>query len=159
MKEIHREIAEDLFSRISMAMTQIGRAVPVYIMILGNNDVFPIIIEQQIDLQEYANIAISVANEYNAEAMILICEQFMVSKQKGDAELQDMLDGKLRASQHPDRKEFLTLMYMDRTGKCESMIAEIHKDLSGTPFTRDFKWIDEAVTSMITPWWTHDSFM
>ena len=43
-------------------------------------------------------------------------------------------------------------MYLDEHNVCESIIAEIHKDPAGTRFTRDFKWIDEAVTNILVPW-------
>lgn len=134
-------------------MTKIGRAVPVYIMILPGNEVYPIVIQDKdISLTEYATMSMNIAEQYQAEAMILICEQYMISKTKDDPELQAYLTGVKRASEDPDNKKFLTLVYMDKSGDCESLIGEIFTDPIGTPFTRDSTWIEDAVTSMIMPW-------
>jgi hypothetical protein len=153
MNEDHKLIAEDLYSKVSMAMTQIGKTTPIYIMVLPGNEVYPIVIQDKdIDLQQYATLAMNIAQEYRAIAMILICEQYMVSKHKDDPEVQAILDGLMRASEHPDREEYLSLIYMDQSGKCESYIGKIHRDPMGTPFTRDSQWIEDAATSMITPW-------
>lgn len=154
MDDKHREIAEDLFSKVSMALTEQGMAIPIFVLILPDDKVYPIIIqsEQEYDIQGYSSIVHDIAGQMNAKAIILVCEQFMVSKSQSDPGLKDLIDGKVRASEHPDRKDYLTLMYLDEQNKCESIISEIHKDPAGTKFTRDFKWISEAVTNILVPW-------
>ena len=154
MNEKHREIAEDLFNKVAMAMTEQGMTVPVFVLILPGDQVYPVIIQsdQEYDVQGYSALVHDIAGQMDAIAIMLVCEQFKVSKQQSDPALKDLLDGKIRASQHPDRKEYLTLMYLDEHNVCESIIAEIHKDPAGTRFTRDFKWIDEAVTNILVPW-------
>ena len=152
MDEQHREVCEDLFNKFSMAMSQTGSAVPIYVMILEDDTVYPIVVNEAIEFQEYAKIALNIANQYDAYAMILICEQYMVSKKTGDADLSALLSGQIRASEHPDREEYLTLVYLDENGESESLIGKIERDLMGTPFTRESKWLQDTVVSVMMPW-------
>lgn len=153
MKETHREIAEELFNKVSMAMTEIGQTVPIFVLILPDDTVYPVIIRgEEYNIQEYALIVNDVAKQMNANAMILICEQMMISRTKDDADLQSLLNGTIKASEHPDSKACLTLMYMEPDGKCESIISDIEMDPRGTLFTRDFKWIQESITNILQPW-------
>jgi len=153
MDENHRQIAEDLFSSVSMNMTTTGKTIPLYIMILPGDQVLPIIVsDPEISIQQYATICTNIAHQQNAIAMMMVCEQFMVSKHKDDADIELLINGVIRASEHPDREEYLTLIYMDQDGVSESIIAKIYKDAAGTPFTRDFQWVKDSVTSMVLPW-------
>ena len=153
MKESHRQIAEDLFNKVSMAMTELGKSVPIFVLILPDDSVFPVVIQGgEYNVQEYAAIVNDVASQMGAAAMMLVAEQMMVSKTSDDADLQALLNGTMRPSEHPDSKPYLTLMYLDDQGTCESIIAEIDRDPIGTPFTREHKWISEAVTNIIQPW-------
>jgi hypothetical protein len=137
-----------------MALTETGKSFPVYILILPGDEVFPVVLsgELDIDMATYAMTANDVAREMEAEAMMLICEQTMIARTNESEDLQDLLDGKLRPSEMPDKEDYLTMMYMFQDGQVESLISKIHSDPAGTRYTRDKKWIKEAVTSMITEW-------
>ena len=154
MKETHRAICERLFDGISMALTETGKAFPVYIIILPGDDVFPIVLagEMELDVASYSLMANDVAREMQAEAMMLICEQVMVSRTNDSTDLQDLLDGTVRPRDMADKEDYLTMMYMFEDGQVESLIAKIHSDPRGTRYTKDKKWIKEAVTNMITEW-------
>jgi hypothetical protein len=152
MDEKHREIAEDLFNKFSMSMTQTGNVVPIYVIILADDTVYPIMVDIPVEFREYSTIALNLANQYNAYAMMLICEQYMVSKKIGDSDLSSLLSGKIKASEHPDREEYLILAYMDENGNSESLIGKIERDLMGTPFTRESKWLKDTVVSVMMPW-------
>ena len=153
MDESQREMIEDLFSHISFALTEQGRISPLYIMILPDGSQMPIIAQGgDLTVEMYASAAHSAAHEMGAKGMIFICEQYMVSKTKDDKELQALLDGQIRPSQHPDAEEYLTLMYMTAIGECESLIAKIHKDPMGTKYTNEREWIENSTTALLTPW-------
>lgn len=153
MKETHKAICEDLFNKVSMGMTEIGRAMPVFLLMLPGDEVFPVILaDMDMTVEGYAQITSNVATDMGAEAVILICEQIMVSREEGEKDLRGLLDGTIRPSELPDKKEYLTLMYVNIDGEINSIIAEIHSDPIGTRYTKDQKWMEEAVTNMIYPW-------
>lgn len=154
MKETHRVMCEELFDNISMTMSETGKTFPVFLLILPGDQVFPIVLggDSELDMASYSMTANDVAREMEAEAMMLICEQIMVARTNDSDDLQDLIDGKVRPRDMADKKECLTLMYMFEDGKIESLISTIHSDPAGTRYTKDKKWISEAVTNMITKW-------
>ena len=153
MDENHREVAETIFSSASMTLTERGAVAPVILLILETEQVLPIVIQGEVyGLYEYSMIANDIAKQMEATAMILVAEQWMVKKKQTDVDLQPLLNGIIRPSEHPDKEEYLTLMYSDGDGTCESLIAKIHKDPSGRKFTRDQNWISEAISNVIQPW-------
>lgn len=153
MDEKYRTISEDLFNKISMAMTEIGKTMPVYILITADDEVLPIALAGvEMDMAGYAQLAVQIAAEMDAKAMMLICEQIMLSRTKDSEDLQDLLDGIKRPSEQPDAEAYLTLIFMEASGECESLIAKIHKDPLGTRYTKDSEWVKDSVTNMIMPW-------
>ena len=76
----------------------------------------------------------------------------MVSKKTGDADLSALLSGQIKPSEHPDREEYLTLVYMDENGDSESLIGKIERDITNLPFTRESHWLDDTVVSVMMPW-------
>jgi hypothetical protein len=153
MEEKHREIVEDLFSKISFALAESGRVPPLFIMVLQDDTVMPIILGQtEIDMIEYASASMEAASDMDAKALILSCEQYMVSRNKGDADIDDLMNGIIKPSEHPDKAEYLTLIYMTSDGDYDSLISKIHTDPRGTRYTADFKWVDDSVSNIIQPW-------
>jgi hypothetical protein len=154
MNENHREIVEDLFSKVSMSMSESGKVIPVFALILGDGSVVPVMITdgQEFSMSDYASMAITAAHNMDAEALMLICEQAMISKKKNDPEIQAILNGSIKPLEHPDKEDFLCIIYMTANGETESLIAKIHTDLVGTRYTVDSKWVDYAASNLLAPW-------
>lgn len=152
--EKHREIVEDMFSKLSMVLTEKGPIPPLYAMILQDDSVVPIVvtIEEGLSLDEYASSAINAAHEANAEALLLLCRQNIVTRTKDDPDVDLLMKGLLRPSQMPDKNEYLTIVYMASDGYCNSIISKIIKDIKGTPYTVDFEWLGGSVTNYMIPW-------
>lgn len=153
MKDVHKQQAEFIFSSISMALTEYGKVFPTYIMIL-DGQLVPVIVAERAEMTliEYEDAVHQAAQHAQPEAIMLICEQWMVSKDKNDPDVQLLMNGVIRASEHEDKKSYLTLIYTNSNGKSESLIAEIESDPAGTRFTRDQSWIKDCVSNMIRSW-------
>jgi len=153
MDEQHKQQAEYIFSSISMVLTEHGKIFPTYIMII-DGQLLPVIVAEkaEMSLVEYEDVVHQAAQQAKPDAMMLICEQWMVSKDKDDPDVQLLIDGVIQASDQKDKKSYLTLIYTDANGNSESLVAEIEADPAGTRFTRDQMWIDNCVSNMIRPW-------
>jgi hypothetical protein len=123
-------------------------------MILQDESVIPIVVttEEGLAFDEYAASAINAAHETNAEALLLLCRQNMVTREKDDPDVDLLMKGLLRPSQMPDKDEYLTIVYMASDGYCNSIISKILKDIKGTPYTVDFEWLGGSMTNYIVPW-------
>ena len=152
MDQNHKELVEKLFTGTSFTLSEGNKIVPTFFMILPDNKLMPVVTTETIALKEYASITIRYADEMNAEALILICEQYMVSKKKYDPILQSILAGKIKPSDHPDRKSYLTVNYMSAIGETETIISEIHSDLKGTRYNREHSWLHSSLTNIMVPW-------
>lgn len=152
--EKHREIVEDMFSRLSMVLTEKGPIPPLYVMILQDDSVVPIVVttDEGLSLDEYAASAINAAHETNAEALLLLCRQNVVTREKDDPDVQLLVNGILRPSQMPDKDEYLTIVYMASDGYCNSIVSKILKDIAGNMYTVDFEWLGGSVTNYMIPW-------
>jgi len=149
-----KEKLEDLFTKISFTITEQGFSVPLFIMHLSDGEMMPVMMSghSEISIEEYASAAMLGASEMNAMALIFICEQYVVSKRKDDVEMQCLLNGTIKPSDHPDREECLTMIYMDKKGKCISLIGKIEKDIRGTKYINETHWTQGSVTNIIQPW-------
>ena len=94
MDDEHREKAEYIFSAISMALTEHGKVFPTYIMIV-DGQLLPVLVAEkgEMSLAEYEEIVHLAAQQTQPEAMMLICEQWMVAKDQNDPEVQLLIDG------------------------------------------------------------------
>lgn len=151
MEKEKRAQLEDLFNTTSLLLAEHGQIPPIY-FIDNDGQMNPVVAAEDVTVDQLASTAISVANEWNAEGVMLICEQSMLAMDKNDPGLKDYLDGVRRPSDSPDAKPALTLTYMSDAGECVSIIAEIHKSPNGIRYVDETKWIDDAATNMITPW-------
>lgn len=155
MIEKHKEFAEHIFTSMEFSLCENGIVPPLYFLILEGDQLLPILISRdsgEVAVQDYANLSLMKANEMDAEAVIFICEQYMVSKKKGDREYEQLLNGFIKPSQYPDREEYMTLIYRHEDGLVRSLISKIYTDPKGTRYTKDRRWIKKGVTNLITPW-------
>ena len=151
MDQEEKEMSEEVFNTVSLVLADKGRVTPMY-LIVKDKMMNPVVGHPGVTTQQLASSAVNVAHEINADAIVLVCEQWMVKMKKGTKEAQDYLDGTKRPSESPDAKSYLTLTYMDKNGKASSLIGKIHTSLNGVNFIRDSEWIDDTATNMITPW-------
>jgi len=144
---------EELFAHISMVLAENGMVFPTYIMILGGQ-VVPVMVnpQEEMSLSEYEGVVNQAAIEMQPDAMILISEQWMVSKHKDDPEVQLLVDGIIKPSDQDDKEEYLVLIITERDGNSNSLVAKIEKDPIGTRFIREQHWIDSCVSNLIRPW-------
>ena len=157
MDESHKKIVEQIFNSVSFTLSEKGK-VPIMFFLIVNKtnqekpELLPIVSVESISTLEYAKIAINTADEMNADAMIMIAEQAVVSKKKDDPSMNAILSGKIRPSEHPDKKDYITVIYMTSKGESHALISEIHEDLKGTRYTIDHKWINSSVNNLMVPW-------
>lgn len=153
MNEQDKANAEMLFSHISMVLTEHGKVFPTYIMIM-DSQIIPVMVTQkaEMSLAEYESIVHQAATEMQPDAMILISEQWMISRAKDDPDIPLLVDGVMKPSDQPDKESYLTLIYTDKTGASESLIGKIESDPAGTRFVREQSWIDDCMSNMIRSW-------
>lgn len=152
MEDYHQKMIEDLFSRISFALTEQGQVNPLYLIVLPDNSTMPIIINgqdgQEISLDMYSAAAHQAAKEMNATALMFVSEQYIAVKDKDDVKLQSWID-----TEHPSTKNYLTITFMTSEGDCSLLISKIHKDQMGTKYTtNEREWVENNTTSLLTPW-------
>jgi len=151
MDQEEKKLVEELFNTTSILLADQGEISPIY-FIVKDKMMNPVVAFPGISLQHLANSTVNMAHEFGADAVILICEQWMLEMHKDDEEIKEYIDGSKRPSESPDAKAYLTLTHMASDGETSSMIGEIHLSPNGIRFVRETKWIDNAVTNMITPW-------
>lgn len=153
MNEQDKEKAEMLFTHISIVLTEHGKVFPTYIMIM-DGQVIPVMVTEkaEMSLAEYEGVVHQAATEMQPDAMILIAEQWMVSRAKDDPDISLLIDGIIKPSDQKDKESYLTLIYTDKTGNSESLIGKIESDPMGTRFVRDQTWIKDCQSNMIRSW-------
>jgi hypothetical protein len=151
MNKETRKISEDLFNTTSIILAENGKISPIY-FIVKDDMLNPIVGYPGITIQHLANLTVSLAHDTNADAVIFICEQWMVKIHKDSDEVKNYLDGTKRPSESPNAESYLTLTYMTKYGVANSLIAKIHTSTNGVKYVRETEWIDNTSTNMITPW-------
>jgi len=151
MDKEEKEMSEELFNTVSIVLAEQGQVAPIY-FIIKDKTMNPVAGHPGITVQQLANTSVNIAHEINADAIVLICEQWMVKMKKGSKEAQDYLDGTKKPSEASDAEAYLTLTYMSKTGEAESLIGKIRRSPNGVNFIRDSKWIPVTAINMITPW-------
>ena len=153
MDEDERQMAKELFDTASMLIAENGeRGIPPMYFIVKDKQMNPLVGAPGVTYQELAGSAVNVAHEWDADAIMLVCEQHMLSMHKDSAEIKEYLDGIKKPSESPDSKPYLTLIYMSKFGDAESLIGEIVQALNGVRYVPESNWIAESATNMITPW-------
>jgi len=142
----------ELYDIHCMMLTERGIVEPMYFVV--KDTMFTPILIGEGDEMSFANYTVeSLKIAYNSEAdgMILVSEQDVVVGKPGDKDIQALLDGKIRPSDHPSKKPYLILTYINTEGKRSALYGKIEYDIKGTKFIRTQKWSEEAV-SKEAPW-------
>jgi hypothetical protein len=153
MNNEHRKMSENLFTSACLQLTEAGSFSPMYFMIM-NNELIPIIVSAEVDVSftQYNDIAEQTIKHSQPDAVVLIAEQWLISRKKNDPELKNIMEGKIKPSDFDDKESYLTLMYVDSDNNKQSLIGKINSDLIGTHYVKDQTWIDSCLTTMIKPW-------
>ena len=157
MYEMNKNNMEEMFNIAAMVLSERGELSPMY-FVLKDNFLTPVVGTPEMSQQDVAAAVVNLAHEIDADAAILICEQWMVKFRKDDPNLQEYINGDYRPSQDEMRREaLLTLTHMTKDGEADSIISDIKMAPNGIRYTDGFKWIHETVTNMIMPWATDET--
>lgn len=153
MDEIMKTALEDAFTYNCFSITETGVCNTLFFVIKGY-EIFPILLDDGVEIavDKYLSMCLRYAEEQDADAVLLIGEQFMVKGKKDDAIMKQLLSGDMKASEHPDKKPFLVLSYMTAEGETHLLFGEIITNVSGAKYVTDQKWVFNAATSVLVPW-------
>jgi hypothetical protein len=142
---------EEMFNIASLTLAEKGYISPMY-FIVKDDQLSPLVGAPGIEMEDLATAAVNFAHEFDADAIVLICEQVMVQFHKDDPRLQQYMDGTYEVKQSDERSEYLTLIHMMKDGEADSLIAKVITSLNGIRYVKESQWINETMTTMITPW-------
>ena len=153
MDDKTKDLMEKIFVNHCIMLTEAGAIIPIFFIIV-NKQIIPIILseEMQMDFTQYSTVVVKAADEMDASAMILISEQYMIIGNKSDIDIKALLSGEIKLSEHPDKQEYLALIYMEADGKTESLYGKIEKDPGGIRYVREQQWADGVQKSQLTAW-------
>jgi len=154
MDDKTKDLMEKIFINHCMMLTEVGGVIPIFFIIINNNQITPIILSEkmQMNFEQYTTFSIKAADEMDASAIILISEQFMVKGDQSDEDMKALVSGKIKPRDHPNKEEYLSLTYMESHGKAESLYGKIEKDPTGVRFVREQSWADGVQTTQLMPW-------
>jgi hypothetical protein len=149
MNDEHKKIAEEFYKISSFALTESGKETPVFILVKDNLPI-PLLVppNQSMDTGSYIIFALGVAKRIDADALILVAGMWVITGKIGE------VDTTIRPSMHPEREEYLNLIYMSADGsEIESLSGKIESDPAGTKFIRDQEWTDSVLKmDWLQPW-------
>jgi len=153
MDKTTKQQLEELFTYHCFTITQTGESHTIS-FIIKNEAIVPVILADGIEmkLNQYISFALNAAHENDADAIVLLGEQFMVKGKKDDASIQKVLSGDILPSEHPDKEEYLVLSYMTAEGETHLLFGKVKTDIVGTRYVSNQQWIHNAATSVLVPW-------
>lgn len=150
MYSMNKEQIEEMYNIASITLAEHGSLGPMYFL-LKDGSVVPIMRNTE-DIRDVASIAVIAAQSIDADAIVLICEQWMLKMKKDDPNLQLYTDGILRPSDSDLKEAYLTLIHMTKDGEVDSLIGKINISPNGVKYVCETQWLETSVTNMITPW-------
>lgn len=154
MKESHKDVIQKIFDTASMQLAEEGKVNPIYFIV--KDDYFkPIMADPNRDfnIKEYSSAITNIAHETNADAVIFISEQFTVHLEKTDPRKQALLEGLIKPSDQPDKKESLVVSYIRANGNTTSLFGTIITNISSqVRYIKESKWMSNVKTSLIPAW-------
>lgn len=153
MNEIMKRAFEEMFTRHCFSISENGEARTLAFLI-KNDNIWPVLLADNMEIQigKYVTVALKSAQENDSDAIILIGEQYMVTGKRDSDDIKKLLSGEIKASEHPDKKEYLVLSYMTAEGHTDLLFGEIKTSSGGTRYVVDQKWVYKATTSLLVPW-------
>jgi hypothetical protein len=135
----------ELYDVYCMMLAEYGTVDPMYFIVKDGN-ITPIVIESGVDISflDYSAQTLKIAEENNASALLLISEQDVVIGKVDSEDIKALTEGKIRPSEHPLKKDYLVLTYIEEGGTRHALYGKIEKDIVGTKFIRSQQWMKEA---------------
>ena len=133
-----------------MAVSENGSFPPLFLLIKGSG-FFPILVGETIQVEKYASIAINAAYTEQADALILISEQWVINLKPGDPRVTIIQNKEQHISEIDGSDLFLTLLIMSKDGKLEGLKGKIYRD-KNIPYIIDSEWVDNISSSLLIPW-------
>ena len=153
MDERTRKDLELIFTNNCFMISETGKVHTIF-FIIKNNEITPLFLDEGASMptDKYITFSLNAAHERDADAVILLGEQYMVTGHKDSADIAKLLSGEIKASEHPDKKANLVLSYMTAKGETDLLFGEIQTSAGGTRYVTDQKWTFNAATSVLVPW-------
>ena len=153
MNEKLKGILEDAFKYQCFTIAEGGGSHTICFLI-KRFDLMPIFLENDVemDTKQYITFALNIAHENDADSIILLGEQFIVSGDIDSESIKYLLSGEVTASEHPDRKPNLVLTYMKAEGETHMLFGEIKTSMTGVRYISDQQWTHNTKTSVLSPW-------
>lgn len=158
MDEKHKEIIKEFYENAQMILPE-RKELPLIFFIISREGVLPLITPNVQSKDMISQIVQQVLLKTQPEAVFCVTEAWVVIKKITDNTFpknnDEALDGYAAPSEHPDRKEFLSLYYLDGEGKFPAIIqGEIKRDIKGTPYVPDYELIEDVDVKSIffSPW-------
>jgi hypothetical protein len=154
MKATHKDVVQKIFDTASMQLAEEGAASTVYFIVKDDviKPVFPDP-EKNLNMAQYSSAVVNMAHDIDADAVILISEQYTVNIPRTDPRSQALLDGLMKPSEQPDREESLVVIYIEANGQSQSLFGVIDKNISSqVRYIRESSWMSNVKTSLIPPW-------
>lgn len=148
-----KKLMEDLYTHHCIMLSELSHIVPIFFIIFDKN-LTPMFLnaETKLNFDQYTSVVINAADNMNADYIVLISEQYMVTGNKHSKDIKALMDGTIKPSEHPNKEEHLVLVCMKADGETHSLIGKIETDLGGTRFIREQSWVDNIETTLIVPW-------
>lgn len=154
MKATHKDVVQKIFDTASMQLAEEGKVNPIYFIV--KEDFFKPVLPDpntDFDMKQYSSAITNMAHEVNADAVILISEQYTINIEKTDPRSRALLDGLIKPSDQPDREESLVVVYIEANGKTASLFGTIITNVSSqVKYIKESNWMSNVKTSLITPW-------
>ena len=154
MDDTIKKKLNELYDFHCFMLTERGTVYPMY-FVVKDKMITPILISEgtEMSFSNYTVETMKIASDIKADAMVLISEQDVVSGKASDKDIQSLLDGSIRPSEHPDKEEYLILTFMDKSGNKSALYGKIELDARGTKFIREQQWTQEQEMKKV-PWET-----
>jgi hypothetical protein len=154
MNEIHKKLAEEIYAIASMTLAESGSFYPIFFLI-KDNLYMPVLLDHEgspVETATYARIANIAADDQDSDAAIFVSEQWTITGNPDDEEIQKYISGEKIASKADGRKDFLNLVYITAKGDIKSLSGEIKHSANGVSYVEESNWMDNAFTNILTPW-------
>jgi hypothetical protein len=146
MDEKLRVALSKLFDDYCFILTEKGNIVPTFFLI-KDKDIIKVA-NMNIRKEIYADFVMYQATQQQAEAIVLITENGVVSGSRDDEDIKAIASGKLKIKDHPDYEPHLLLIYISKDGERQGLFGKIEKDPSGVKFIKNHEWASDIFHQM-----------
>lgn len=138
-----RIVLSKLFDDYCFILTEKGNIMPTYFLVKDKEIIK--VVNKGVDQKFYMSFVLHQATQKDAEALVLISENNVVTGDRRDDDIKAITKGNLKISEHPNNEEYLILMYVSKDGEREGLFGKIEKDPTGVKFIRNHEWASDSV--------------